>query len=92
MVDSIKVYTKTKEAFVWPEDSDDSLDSTLAKAPQSTSATQATDATADSTSNSEVTSPMPLSSIDKWVELQFFVAPFCCTKLRYICHEFRIAY
>jgi E3 ubiquitin-protein ligase UBR4 len=65
MVDSIKVYTKTKEAFGWPEDSDDSSDSTANKTPTSASNTSAADTVADNAPGLVATPPAPLTSTDR---------------------------
>ena len=60
MVDSIKVYTKTKESFGWPEDSEEFQES-AAKPTASTSLTSQTSHEADS--NVAVT--MPPNSMDR---------------------------
>lgn len=65
MVDSIKVYTKTKEAFSWPEDSDDSSDSAVNKSPPAASSAPSVDTTADSVAGSTVATPAPLTGTDR---------------------------
>jgi len=66
MVDSVKVYTKLKESFNWPDDSDDSPDSTMAKAPAAASNVASSDtATEGATTNVTVTAPAPLTSMDR---------------------------
>ncbi len=62
MVDSIKVYSKTKEAFGWPDDPPDDFPSaTGTNLPSSTSASPANE------SESIVSPPVPLTSLDKLV-------------------------
>ncbi|KAJ8300175.1 hypothetical protein KUTeg_021694 [Tegillarca granosa] len=71
MVDSIKVYTKTKEAFCWPEESDEFQEATAPKTPSATSnvppATTAAVITTNNTETAEVqpTEPLPLTSADR---------------------------
>jgi len=67
MVDSVKVYTKLKESFNWPDDSDDSPDSTMAKAPVSGSNASSSEAAMEGTTSAVVTAPTPLTSMDRYV-------------------------
>lgn len=64
MVDSIKVYTKTKEAAGWPEDSDESPDSSLPKSP---SVPNVNGYSSAADVESSVSSPLPLTPMDKLV-------------------------
>ncbi|XP_012287187.1 E3 ubiquitin-protein ligase UBR4 isoform X2 [Orussus abietinus] len=61
MVDSIKVYGKTKDSFGWPEESEE------IPAGQSTPAPTAASASTTNDSENTVVSPAPLTSIDKMV-------------------------
>ena len=61
MVDSIKVYTKTKEAFGWPEDNEEFPEaSTTPKTPTTLTANGMTPE-----ADSAVTIPVPPNSVDK---------------------------
>lgn len=63
MVDSIKVYVKTKEAFGWPEDSEDFPEAPAQKTPVPV----ATGPTVSATSENEstVVVPVQLTSMDR---------------------------
>ena len=67
MVDSVKVYTKLKESFNWPEDSDDSPDSTMTKAPASASNVSSSETAAETATHAAVTTLAPLTSMDRYV-------------------------
>jgi len=67
MVDSVKVYTKLKESFNWPDDSDDSPDSTMTKAPASGSNVSSSETAAEGVANATVAAPAPLTSMDRYV-------------------------
>jgi len=66
MVDSVKVYTKLKESFNWPDDSDDSPDSTMAKAPATGSNVSSSEAATEGASSAAVAAPAPLTSMDRY--------------------------
>ena len=74
MVDSIKVFTKTKEAFGWPEEPDEFTERPKAKVTPPVTATT-------SNNESEMTvatmTYMPLTSADKYVFyiVQLFYSP-----------------
>ncbi len=60
MVDSIKVYVKTKEAFGWPEDTEDFPETTTTKLTTSLTSNGMIAGDAEN-----VISPLPLTSIDR---------------------------
>ena len=64
MVDSIKVYVKTKEAFGWPEDSEEFPDSSASKVTTSSSNATTPGFVTSETESSTVTQ-MPLTSLDR---------------------------
>jgi len=83
MVDSVKVYTKLKESFNWPDDSDDSPDSTMAKAPAPGSNVSSSETATEGTTSAAVTAPAPLTSMDRYVAVCLLVVRFhCCYILR----------
>lgn len=57
MVDSIKVYFKTKEAFGWPEETDDF--------PEATNKASTSPVVAGSESDAAPSAPLPLTSADR---------------------------
>jgi len=67
MVDSVKVYTKLKESFNWPDDSDDSPDSTMTKVPASGSNVSSSETAPEGVANATVAAPAPLTSMDRYV-------------------------
>ena len=67
MVDSVKVYTKLKESFNWPDDSDDSPDSTMTKAPASGSNVSSSETAPEGVTTAAVAAPAPLTSMDRYV-------------------------
>lgn len=68
MVDSIKVYVKTKEAFGWPEDNEDFLDTAANAKPALPAANNmAPGLTVPPTdSDNTLLTPMPLTSLDRY--------------------------
>jgi len=73
MVDSVKVYTKLKESFNWPDDSDDSPDSTMTKAPASGSNVSTSETATEGSTNATVATPAPLTSMDRCVRIYVLV-------------------
>jgi len=68
MVDSIKVYTRTKEAFSWPEDTDQYAGESSISKPQ----TPASDTVAMPTGSS------PLMPVDRWGSELIADLPMLC--------------
>jgi len=83
MVDSVKVYTKLKELFNWPDDSDDSPDSTMTKAPASASNVSSAETAAEGVTNAAVAAPAPLTSMDRYAVI-FLSASRSCSGLELI--------
>jgi len=67
MVDSVKVYTKLKESFNWPDDSDDSPDSTMAKTSAPGSNVSSSETATEGVTSAAVTTATPLTSMDRYV-------------------------
>lgn len=64
MVDSIKVYVKTKEAFGWPEDSEDFPEPTAQSKPAPVASTSNGLNTVEPDTN--VCLPIPITSMDRY--------------------------
>ena len=69
MVDSVKVYTKTKEVFGWPDDSDDSSDSTTGKTPP-TSNGSSVDPPTDNSAGNPASNATPVTFADRLIDLK----------------------
>ena len=65
MVDSVKVYVKTKEAFGWPEDNEDFPETAVASTKPSQTTTAVTNGMTNTDSDSSVSAPVPMTSIDR---------------------------
>ena len=72
MIDSVKVYTKTKEAFGWPKDNEDFPELTNSKVATSSSSTS----TASDTDSTPV-APLPLTSVDRLLSSSLEVLDGC---------------
>jgi len=73
MVDSVKVYTKLKDSFNWPDDSDDSPDSTMTKAPATGSNVSSSETATEGASTATVAAPAPLTSMDRYVAIWLLI-------------------
>jgi len=89
MVDSVKVYTKLKESFNWPDDSDDSPDSTMTKAaaPGSSNVSSAEAAT-EGVASATMAAPTPLTSADRYVVIFASISEsILCTFFSSLCQR-----
>ncbi|CAH1787172.1 unnamed protein product, partial [Owenia fusiformis] len=79
MLDSLKIYTKTKEAFGWPEDTEDFPEPAGPKpvvVPSSSNSSTGRNGSND-TENSSFVAPLPLTSIDRLLSNSLEVLDGC---------------
>ncbi len=65
MVDSVKIYVKTKETFGWPEDSEDFPEPAQPKPPPAAAAAASNGLGPLETVDTSICTPMPITSMDR---------------------------
>lgn len=65
MLDSTKVYVKTKEQFGWPEDNEDFPEASVTAAKQSQTTSTGVNGTSSNDTDSSVSVALPLTAMDR---------------------------